>query len=151
MSHVETIETVKLQLLDKNDNKLGYIKNNGTGDNSTMRIVENEGEATVFNVQTYDKHSTDISDPNYYQLKENHKYYLDVHEHPTDLLKQKLFADKPHLSVSASSVASWVLGSDGYLTTRVGGISLGKREGNDDLFGVPSKADALIVKAITVK
>jgi hypothetical protein len=69
-----------------------------------------------------------------------------------------LFNEKDHrkwpnfvLPQQSSLFSDRHLGSDGYLTTRVGGISSEKYKNNNDFFGVPSKANAIIVKAIKVK
>jgi hypothetical protein len=147
MSHVERIDTVKLELSNLEGKKLGYLKNNGVGSKSTMRITESIDDATVFDVMTYDKHTKNLSDPCYYNLKNDSKYYLDMHENSA-ADKQKLFADKPNLSVSMSTIASWTL--DKYLETRIGGFSLGLVDDMEDLVSVQGKGKALLVKAIKV-
>lgn len=148
MSHVVKIKTVKLKLSNKNGDELGYVKNNGTGSKSTMQIVTNEKEASVFEVMTYDKHTKTIEDPCYYKLKDHSKYYLDMHLSPRDLTKQLLFADKPNFSVSASTIAAWTLNN--YLQTRVGGFYLGKINEQPNLVAVESQSSALKVSAIYV-
>ncbi|PHR26504.1 MAG: hypothetical protein COA38_14665 [Fluviicola sp.] len=148
MSHVEKIETVKLELSSKDGKKLGYVKNNGVGSKSTMIITENIDDATIFDVMTYDKHTQNLKDPCYYKLKNDPKYYLDMHQN-SKAIKQNLFADKPNFSVSASTIASWTLNE--YLETRIGGYCLGQIEGNENLLAVLGKSKALLVKAIHVK
>jgi hypothetical protein len=148
MSHVEKIKSVKLKLSSKDGKELGYVKNNGVGGKSTMQIVTNEEEATVFDVMTYDKHTKSIEDPCYYKLKVEPKYYLDMHLYPKDLAKQLLFADKPNFSVSASTIAAWTLNN--YLQTRVGGFYLGKIDGQTSLVAVQSTSAALKVSAVSV-